>query len=256
MRYVSVCTEGMLIHSWPCSAFVQNVMSKKLCVAKNINKKYPRTFLFAVYCIFCIFLSRLLCLFPHGCRLLPGLQALPRGPLDLSGLVGTDERDRWKPASYLTHTLAEQLSRWASLKPWGRPEGTMQRWHLHHRQHFTVYPSGWGNSEVSHFTLVLPGLPLVSTGDECVCFFGLVWCKMTLMSASGVSKKHVILQSFFFVSYHRLLRAFRHSLHSFRAPYLMSVSSTSSLKLLFFISSRCHNTGGWLQPLKASLWLL
>lgn len=256
MRYVSVCTEGMLIHSWPCSAFVQNVISKKLCVAKRINKKYPRTFLFAVYCIFCIFLSRLLCLFPPGCRLLPGLQALPRGPLDLSGLVGTDERDRWKPASYLTHTLAEQLSRWASLKPWGRPEGTMQRWHLHHRQHFTVYPSGWGNSEVSHFTLVLPGLPLVSTGDECVCFFGLVWCKMTLMSASGVSKKHVILQSFLFVSYHRLLRAFRHSLHSFRAPYLMSVSSTSSLKLLFFISSRCHNTGGWLQPLKASLWLL
>lgn len=159
MRYVSVCTEGMLIHSWPCSAFVQNVISKTLCVAKRINKKYPRTFLFAVYCIFCIFLSRLLCLFPPGCRLLPGLQALPRGPLDLSGLVGTDERDRWKPASYLTHTLAEQLSRWASLKPWGRPEGTMQRWHLHHRQHFTVYPSGWGNSEVSHFTLVLPGLP-------------------------------------------------------------------------------------------------
>lgn len=195
MRYVSVCTEGMLIHSWPCSAFVQKVISKKLCVAKRINKKYPRTFLFAVYCIFCIFLSRLLCLFPPGCRLLPGLQALPRGPLDLSGLVGTDERDRWKPASYLTHTLAEQLSRWASLKPWGRPEGTMQRWHLHHRQHFTVYPSGWGNWSFTFHMLL--GLPLVSTGDECVCFFGLVWCKMTLMSASGVSKKHVILQSFF-----------------------------------------------------------
>lgn len=123
-------------------------LSKMLSVKNFVllkNKKYPRTFLFAVYCIFCIFLSRLLCLFPPGCRLLPGLQALPRGPLDLSGLVGTDERDRWKSASYLTHTLAEQLSRWASLKPWGRPEGTMQRWHLHHRQHFTVYPSGWGN---------------------------------------------------------------------------------------------------------------
>lgn len=123
------------------------------------------------------------------------LQALPWGPLDLSGLVGTDERDRWKSASYLTHTLAEQLSRWASLKPWGRPEGTMQRWHLHHRQHFTVYPSGWGNWSFTFHMLL--GLPLVSTGDECVCFFGLVWCKMTLMSASGVSKKHVILQSFF-----------------------------------------------------------
>lgn len=172
-------------------------LSKMLSVKNFVllkKKKYPRTFLFAVYCIFCIFLSRLLCLFPPGCRLLPGLQALPRGPLDLSGLVGTDERDRWKPASYLTHTLAEQLSRWASLKPWGRPEGTMQRWHLHHRQHFTVYPSGWGNWSFTFHMLL--GLPLVSTGDECVCFFGLVWCKMTLMSASGVSKKHIILQSF------------------------------------------------------------
>lgn len=160
MRYVSVCTEGMLIHSWPCSAFVQNVISKKLCVAKRINKKYPRTFLFAVYCIFCIFLSRLLCLFPPGCRLLPSYKLCPGARWTSQALwAQTRETGGSQPASYLTHTLAEQLSRWASLKPWGRPEGTMQRWHLHHRQHFTVYPSGWGNSEVSHFTLVLLGLP-------------------------------------------------------------------------------------------------
>lgn len=252
MRYVSVCTEGMLIHSWPCSAFVQNVISKKLCVAK---KKKISTHISVCSILYILYFSQQASVFvPPWVPPPAQLQALPWGPLDLSGLVGTDERDRWKPASYLTHTLAEQLSRWASLKPWGRPEGTMQRWHLHHRQHFTVYPSGWGNWSFTFHMLL--GLPLVSTGDECVCFFGLVWCKMTLMSASGVSKKHVILQSFLFVSYHRLLRAFRHSLHSFRAPYLMSVSSTSALKLLFFISSRCHNTGGWLQPLKASLWLL
>ena len=177
----------------------------------------------------------------------------PTGPLRPCGHGREREVVASQPASYLTHTLAEQLSRWASLKPWGRPEGIMQRWHLHHRQLFTVYPSGWGNS--SHLTLVLLGLPLVSTGDKCVCFFGLVWCKMTLMSPLGsLNTPHPAI--IFFVSYHCLLRAFRHSLHSFRAPYLMSVSSTSSLKLLFFISSCCHNTGGWLQPLKASLRLL
>lgn len=143
MRYVSVCTEGMLIHSWPCSAFVQNVISKKLCVAK---KKKISTHISVCSILYILYFSQQASVFvPPWVPPPAQLQALPWGPLDLSGLVGTDERDRWKPASYLTHTLAEQLSKWASLKPWGRPEGTMQRWHLHHRQHFTVYPSGWGN---------------------------------------------------------------------------------------------------------------
>lgn len=124
-------------------------LSKMLSVKNFVllkKKKYPRTFLFAVYCIFCIFLSRLLCLFPPGCRLLPSYKLCPGARWTSQALwAQTRETGGSQPASYLTHTLAEQLSRWASLKPWGRPEGTMQRWHLHHRQHFTVYPSGWGN---------------------------------------------------------------------------------------------------------------
>ena len=136
-------------------------------------------------------LSRLLCLFPARREVAPlGAASCPDhklcpGARWTSQALWARRRETGgsqpasQPASYLTHTFAEHFSRWASLKPWGRPEGIMQRWHLHHRQQLM---------HSSHFTLVLLGLPLFNT--VCVCFFGLVWCKMPLGSIKYTSSSN------------------------------------------------------------------